>query len=98
MRGFRLNGWQRIGIVLSVVWALSISMWFFQHIPEVNDPGIASVYLQCILVSPTLTGGFVRLEQNGLAKRRVRSSERDGRGLRWPPSLSPGFSSTPSCG
>ena len=48
MRRFRLNGWKRIGIVLSVLWALSISGWFFHHIPEVNDPGIASVYLQCI--------------------------------------------------
>jgi hypothetical protein len=48
MRGFRLNGWQRIGIVLSIVWTLCVSMWFFQHVPGANDPGIASVYLQCI--------------------------------------------------
>jgi hypothetical protein len=27
MRGFRLNGWQRIGIVLSIVWA--IAAWFY---------------------------------------------------------------------
>jgi len=27
MRGFRLNGWQRIGIVLSVLWA--IVAWLF---------------------------------------------------------------------
>src|SRR5262249_15954889 len=39
---------QRTGIVLSVVWVLCVSMWFFQHVPEVNAPGIASVYLQCI--------------------------------------------------
>jgi len=36
------------GFVLSVVWVLCVSMWFFQHVPEVNAPGIASVYLQCI--------------------------------------------------
>jgi hypothetical protein len=24
MRGFRLNGWQRIGIVLSVLWAIVV--------------------------------------------------------------------------
>jgi hypothetical protein len=34
--------------MLSVVWAVCVSMWFFQHVPEVNAPGIASVYLQCI--------------------------------------------------
>jgi hypothetical protein len=27
MRGFRLNGWQRIGIVLSVVWAVGASIY-----------------------------------------------------------------------
>lgn len=27
MRGFRLNGWQRIGIVLSVVWAIAVIVW-----------------------------------------------------------------------
>jgi hypothetical protein len=48
MRGFRLNGWQRTGIMLSVLWVVCVSMWFFQHVPEVNGPGIASVYLQCI--------------------------------------------------
>jgi hypothetical protein len=26
-RGFRLNGWQRIGIVLSVVWAIVGGLW-----------------------------------------------------------------------
>jgi hypothetical protein len=48
MRGARLYGWQRTGIVLSVVWVLCVSMWFFQHIPNANVPGIATVYLQCI--------------------------------------------------
>jgi hypothetical protein len=47
MRGSRLKGWQRIGIVLSVLWVLCVSMPFFQH-ADVNAPGIASVYLQCI--------------------------------------------------
>jgi len=49
MRGVvRLNGWQRTGILLSVLWVLCVSMWFYQHVPNVNAPGIASVYLQCI--------------------------------------------------
>jgi hypothetical protein len=48
MRGVRLNGWQRTGIMLSVMWVLCVSMWFYQHIPNANAPGIASVYLQCI--------------------------------------------------
>jgi hypothetical protein len=34
--------------MLSVLWVVCVSMWFFQHVPEVNGPGIASVYLQCI--------------------------------------------------
>jgi hypothetical protein len=35
MRGFRLNGWQRIGIVLSVIW-LPVGAWLavkFLHDP-----------------------------------------------------------------
>jgi hypothetical protein len=48
MRGFRLNGWQRIGIVLSVLWAVGVSQWFLRHLPRADDIGIASVYLQCI--------------------------------------------------
>ena len=44
----RLSGWERIGIVLSLMWITCVSLWFVQHIPEVNGPGIASVYLQCI--------------------------------------------------
>ena len=27
MRGFRLNGWQRIGIVLSMLWAVLGGLW-----------------------------------------------------------------------
>jgi hypothetical protein len=48
MRRFRLNGWQRIGIVLSLLWALSVSQWFLRHVSQLSDPGVASVYLQCI--------------------------------------------------
>jgi hypothetical protein len=49
MRGVvRLNSWQRIGIVLSVLWVLFVSMQFFQNAGDVNGPGISSVYLQCI--------------------------------------------------
>ena len=48
MREFRLNGWQRIGIWLSVLWAISASQWFMLNVPSVNDPGISSVYLQSI--------------------------------------------------
>jgi hypothetical protein len=47
MGGFRLNGWQRIGIVLSLLWALGVSQWFLRHLPQPND-SIASIYLQCI--------------------------------------------------
>jgi hypothetical protein len=34
MRGFRLNGWQRIGIVLSVVWAIGAAVY---EINVIND-------------------------------------------------------------
>jgi hypothetical protein len=44
----RLNGWQRIGIVLSLLWTLCVSLWFLQHVSTVESPGIASVYLQRI--------------------------------------------------
>src|SRR5215813_5451167 len=48
MRGFlRVNGWQLTGIVLSVLWVSCASMWFMQQIPA-HQPGIASIYLQCI--------------------------------------------------
>ena len=30
MRGFRLNGWQRIGIVLSVLWAIAAGAYVWQ--------------------------------------------------------------------
>jgi hypothetical protein len=31
MRGLRLNGWQRIGIVLSVMWILVVGAMAFQE-------------------------------------------------------------------
>jgi len=34
--------------MLSVLGVMCVSMWFYQHVPNVNAPGIASVYLQCI--------------------------------------------------
>ena len=43
MRGFRLSGWQRIGIVLSIVWA--IAAWFYaRHV----DLALHSVVLSII--------------------------------------------------
>jgi hypothetical protein len=47
MRGVRLTGWQRTGVVLSVLWVGCASMWFIQQVPA-HQPGIVSVYLQCI--------------------------------------------------
>src|SRR5262249_4437586 len=48
MRGFlRVNGWQRTGIVLSVLWVSCASMGFMPSITP-QQPGIASIYLQCI--------------------------------------------------
>jgi hypothetical protein len=47
MRGVRLKGWQRTGIVLSVLWLSCASMWFIQQVPA-HQPAITSVYRQCI--------------------------------------------------
>jgi len=74
------------GFVLSVVWVLCVSMWFFQHVPEVNAPGIASVYPSAS-ESLTLSGANVELKQNGLVRRYVRGCGRAGRGWRWGPIL-----------
>ena len=37
MRGFRLNGWQRIGIVLSVVWMIVGGAWGWRHANDKVD-------------------------------------------------------------
>jgi hypothetical protein len=34
MRSFRLNGWQRIGIVLTVLWAIGSTIWEVSSIIE----------------------------------------------------------------
>ena len=47
MRGVRLKGWQRTGILLSVLWLSCASMWFIQQVPA-HQPAIKSVYRQCI--------------------------------------------------
>ena len=47
MRGVRLKGWQRTGIVLSVLWLSCASMWFIQQVPA-HQPAITSVFRQCI--------------------------------------------------
>jgi hypothetical protein len=47
MRGLRLNGWQRIGVVLSILGVSCASMWFIQQVPA-HQPAITSVYRQCI--------------------------------------------------
>src|SRR5262249_51708456 len=46
MRGVRLKGWQRTGIVLSVLWLSCASMWFIQQVPA-NQPAITSIFRQC---------------------------------------------------
>ena len=37
MRGFRLSGWQRIGIVLSVVWLLVGNLWVHHILSERDE-------------------------------------------------------------
>jgi hypothetical protein len=47
MRGFRLNGWHRIGIVLSIVWA--IAAWFYaRHVDLALHSNVLSLeYHRC---------------------------------------------------
>ena len=47
MRGLRLNGWQRIGIVLSVVW-LFVGAWW--GLSQLFDP-VWSSYRTCVTVA-----------------------------------------------
>jgi hypothetical protein len=48
MRGFRLNGWQRIGIVLSMLWAVVGGLWG-NHI-DIQEGGAIPIahYKWCI--------------------------------------------------
>jgi hypothetical protein len=41
MRGFRLSEWQRIGIVISVVWAIGATLWTTHDILTMNVPAIS---------------------------------------------------------
>jgi hypothetical protein len=50
MRGFRLNGWQWIGIVLSVVW-LVVAFFIGRHM--VYD-AIYTTYDHCVRQNPRL--------------------------------------------
>jgi hypothetical protein len=47
MLGFRLNGWQRIGIVLTVLWAIGGTIWEVSSIIE-SDTSYDS-YDACVL-------------------------------------------------
>jgi len=46
MRGLRLRGWQRTGLVLSILWVSCASLWFIQQAPA-NQPAITSIFRQC---------------------------------------------------
>jgi hypothetical protein len=48
----RLNGWQRIGIVVSVVWILGISGWLWYSIREEQNV-TAEIHLSTCLDLPT---------------------------------------------
>jgi hypothetical protein len=47
MRGFRLNGWQRIGIVLSVLWAIGAGVYLWLGWQTVSY-GYWRAYYQCV--------------------------------------------------
>ena len=67
MRGFRLNGWQRIGIVLSVLWAIFGGLWGTLNIVRPTNDEIN----RC-LVNPA-NSGFTNCRQ--LYGRRVVASK-----------------------
>ena len=47
MRGFRLNGWQRIGIVLSLLWAVGAWSYFEIAASRAAEKAYASYYALC---------------------------------------------------
>ena len=46
MRRFRLNGWQRIGIVLSVLWVVVGGVWRFGD--TLNTNHVWTIYEYCV--------------------------------------------------
>lgn len=48
MRGFRLNGWQRIGIVLSVVWAIAAGLYVRYADEKRADEMSYLTYTSCV--------------------------------------------------
>ena len=48
MRGFRLNGWQRIGIVLSTLWAVVGGLWGYHIATQGAIASPLEHYKSCI--------------------------------------------------
>ena len=67
MRGFRLNSWQRVGIVLSVLWVI-VGAWLAQRV--VFDP-VRAGYSKCISlgVAPSICKAEL---DKGIARRKER--------------------------
>jgi hypothetical protein len=55
MRGFRLNGWQRIGIVLSILWALGAGLYTYKAHEARADKMSGRDYDACINAKETLS-------------------------------------------
>ena len=90
MRGFRLNGWQRIGIMLSIVWAMAA--WFYaRHVDLALHSNVLSLeYHRCADLPSEKERADCQHEPDTTLKAR---SKRTGSTLRqWPlsPSLSRG--------
>jgi hypothetical protein len=51
--------------LLSVLWALTVSLWFLRHVAEVSDPGVASPFLR----GSRFIGGFGSPHPNILTPR-----------------------------
>jgi len=58
--------------MLSVLWVMCASMWFYQHVPNVTLRA-SPPFTYSALASPTLSGANVGPEQNGLVRRHGRS-------------------------
>ena len=59
MRGFRLNGWQRIGIILSVIWLV---VGPIVALKTLYDP-IYAEFLRCFELMGGSPGGGIHCEQ-----------------------------------
>lgn len=71
MRGFRLNGWQRIGIVLSVVWAFGALVYIWPGEEAFEPAQKQRFYNECIF-DPKADTSLCEAKANAVHDARLR--------------------------